>query len=181
MGRLNLTMFAIFAAMVVGCASEPEEQKKDALSSDVKGTLLSMKAEDPSFGPFLDRTYAYVVFPAVGKGGLIVGGAYGRGEVWEKGNLIGYADITQATIGAQVGGQSFAEVICFRNQTALDKFKAGQYEPTANASAVAIKSGAGATADYNNDVAIFTYEKGGLMAEASVGGQRFSFTPLNRS
>jgi lipid-binding SYLF domain-containing protein len=118
------------------------------------------------------------VFPSVGKAGLGVGGAYGRGEVWEQGKLIGYSDITQATIGLQAGGQAFTQMLVFENKDALDRFITNKYQPTAQATAVALKSGAAANAKYSEGIAVFTHIKGGLMAEASLGGQRFRFTPV---
>lgn len=172
---------AILIAMInlVGCNTAPKtEAKKESLGIDVKATVDQMNIDDPTLKDFLAKSYGHVVFPSVGKGGLIVGGAYGRGEVYEQGKLIGYADITQATIGLQAGGQTFAEVIAFENKAALDRFINNKYEVAANASAVALKSGAAASAKYTDGVAIFTYVKGGLMAEASVGGQRFNYSPL---
>ncbi len=178
MRYFKTTAAALLAVFIVGCASEPSESQKESLSTDVRSTLRSMRAEDPGFGQFLDQAYAYVVFPSVGKGGLLVGGAFGRGEVYEQGRLIGYADITEATIGAQAGGEKFSEVICFRDRQALDNFTAGRFEPTAAASAVALTNGTARTAAYSNGVAIFTDTKNGLMAEAAVGGQKFTFVPL---
>jgi lipid-binding SYLF domain-containing protein len=177
--RINRIVVAVMIGLLAGCATAPKnEAKKEALDANVQATLTSMKADDPSFDKFLGNAYGYVVFPSVGKGGLIVGGAYGRGQVYEEGRMIGYADITQATLGLQAGGQSFAEVIVFENKAALDKFVQNRYEPSASASAVALKSGAAAAAKYTDGVALFTYVKGGLMAEASLGGQRFTFTPV---
>lgn len=169
----------IAMAQIVGCSTPPRtEAKKDQLAVESKAAIDGMQATDASFDDFLDKSYGYVVFPNVGKGGLIVGGAYGRGEVYEQGKLIGYADITQATLGLQAGGQAFSEVIVFENKAALDRFINNKYEVAAQASAVALSSGAAANAKYTDGVAIFTHVKGGLMAEASVGGQRFNFAPL---
>jgi lipid-binding SYLF domain-containing protein len=136
-----------------------------------------MKANDASLDGFLRNAYGYAIFPSVGKGGFIVGGGHGRGEVYEQGKFIGFADITQATVGAQVGGQTYSELIVFQNKQALDNFRYGKIKFTANASAVAIKSGASAAANYSNGVAIFTMAQGGLMAEAAVGGQEFGLVP----
>jgi lipid-binding SYLF domain-containing protein len=116
-----------------------------------------------------------VIFPSVGKGGVIVGGAYGRGEVYEQGQLVGYADVTQATVGAQLGGQTFSELIVFENREAMDRFKRGNFEFAANVSAVALKAGAAAAARYTNGVAVFVKPEGGAMFEASIGGQKFTF------
>jgi lipid-binding SYLF domain-containing protein len=171
-------VLAAFGLGLIGCSTQPPtEEKKASLDSSTKTTLDDMRREDPEFGRFVDRAYGYAAYPDVGKGGFIVGGSYGKGEVFEQGRMIGYSDITQATIGAQVGGQAFAEVICFENKAALDKFIAAEYQLAAEATAVALKSGAGAQAKFQNGIAIFTYNKGGLMASAAVGGQRFRYTP----
>lgn len=179
---MKTTIAVLLAALgigLVGCQTSPKtEEKKDSLSADVKSSLTAMKAEDPSLDRFLNNAHGYVVFPSVGKGGFIVGGAYGKGEVYERGNMVGWADITQATVGLQAGGQAFTEVIAFENKAALDQFMENKLELAAQASAVALKSGASANAKYTNGVAIFTWTKGGLMAEASVGGQRFRYTPV---
>jgi lipid-binding SYLF domain-containing protein len=163
---------------LVGCPTAPQtEAKKDALHSEVEATLNAAKATDPSLDDFLDKAHAYVVFPNVGKGGFIVGGAYGRGEVYEQGRMIGHADITQGSVGLQAGGQTFSQIIALENKAALDRFTSNRLELAANASAVALNTGVAATARYTDGVAVFTRSKGGLMAEASVGGQQFSFTP----
>jgi lipid-binding SYLF domain-containing protein len=114
----------------------------------------------------------------VGKGGIGVGGAYGRGEVFEQGKMIGYCDLTQATIGLQLGGQSYTEIICFQNKEALENFKSGKLKFAAQASAVAIKAGAGANLKYSDGVSVMTMSEAGLMYEASIGGQSFSFQPI---
>lgn len=179
---MNRTLVAIALLMgfgLVGCSAVPKDQeKRDALDNDVQRSLAEMKSADPTFGPFVDSSYAYAVFPTVGKGGLIVGGSYGRGEVFEQGKFIGFTDMTQATVGAQIGGQEFAEVICFENKKALDDFTAKEWAMTAQATAVALKSGAGKTAKFRDGIAVFTYVRGGLMAEAAVGGQKFRFVAM---
>src|SRR5690606_34069387 len=111
------------------------------------------KNADSSLQGFLDKSYGYAVFPDVGKGGLGLGGAYGRGQVFEQGRLIGYCDLSQATIGLQAGAQTYSELIVFENKEALDRFTSGRFEFSANASAVALKAGAAAAADYTNGVA----------------------------
>lgn len=177
----NSRLFALALILPLigfGCTTSPQtEEKKDSLDTMVVATLDRMKAADPGLDTFLKNAYGYVVFPAVGKGGLIVGGAYGRGQVYEQGKFIGYSDITQATIGAQVGGQEFSEIIAFESKAALDKFVTTKYELSASASAVILKSGAAAAAKYTDGVVVFTQVKGGAMLEAAVGGQRFNFAP----
>jgi lipid-binding SYLF domain-containing protein len=172
-------MLAAFGFGLAGCSAEPKtEEKKESLGANVRNTLDEMRREDPDFGRFIDRAYAYAVYPTVGKGGFIVGGSYGKGEVYEQGRMIGYSDITQATVGAQIGGQAYAEVLAFENKAALDKFISSEYQLAAEATAVALKSAASKQARFQNGVAVFTYNKGGLMAAAAVGGQRFRFTPV---
>jgi lipid-binding SYLF domain-containing protein len=115
------------------------------------------------------------VFPGVGKGGLVVGGAHGTGVLFENAMAMGKATLNQVTVGAQVGGQEYAEVIFFETPAAVAEFKAGKAAFSAQVSAVALSSGAAANAKYNHGVAVFTATKGGLMAEASLGGQKFSY------
>jgi len=120
----------------------------------------------------------YVIFPNVGKGAIGVGGASGRGTVYDKGMVVGTAQMTQVTVGAQVGGQAYREVIFFENRDALDRFMQNKFEFSGQASAIAVKSGAAANANYRNGVVVFSQEKGGLMLEASLGGQKFTYKPL---
>jgi lipid-binding SYLF domain-containing protein len=122
--------------------------------------------------------HGYVIFPNVGKGAIGVGGASGNGAVYERGVLIGMAKMTQATIGFQWGGQAYREVILFESKKVLDDFKENKFEFSAQASAVAVTAGASGNAKYKNGVMIFTQTKGGLMYEASVGGQKFKFSKL---
>ena len=150
------------------------KQKEKAL---VQETITSFKKADSSMQLFFDKAYGYVVFPSVGKGGFIVGGAHGDGWVYEKGTFIGRASIVQVTVGAQVGGQSFREIIFFKHKAALDNFKQGNFELNAQVSAVAVTEGASKDASYDRGVAVFTMPRKGLMAEATVGGQQFKFTP----
>jgi lipid-binding SYLF domain-containing protein len=125
----------------------------------------------------LNKSDGYVIFPTVGKGAVGIGGSYGRGEVFEHGIFVGYADISQGTIGLQLGGQTFTEVIAFADDPAMKKFESGQFAFDANASAVAMKSGAASTDTYTNGVAVFVDVQGGLMAEAAIGGQSFTYQP----
>jgi lipid-binding SYLF domain-containing protein len=170
-------MFTIVSG-IVGCqTAPPTEAKREALLDKSEDTLKQMEATDPGLNNFLSRSAGYVIFPEVGKGGYIVGGSYGRGTVYEKGQFIGYADISQATIGLQAGGQTFKELVVFETPTDLDRFKSGKVALAANLSAVALKTGAAASAKYTDGVAVFTEPIGGLMFEAAIGGQQFTFSP----
>ena len=140
-------------------------------------TLKKLEAKDPGLKRLLDKAYAYAVFPSVGKANLVIGGGYGRGEVFEKGRRIGFATITQLTIGVQVGGDTFAEVIVFESKKALERFKKGKSAFAANASAVLVKAGAASAKDFEKGAAVYVYPQGGMMLELGIGGQRFKFKP----
>ena len=122
--------------------------------------------------------YGYVIFPNVGKGAIGIGGAAGNGVAYEQGKEIGMAKLKQLSIGFQWGGQAYREIIFFENKEAMDNFKDNNVELAAQASAVAATAGASADASYKDGVMVFTMQKGGLMYEASVGGQKFSFDPF---
>ena len=145
--------------------------------AEAKQAIAEFKKADPSMKRFFDSAHAYAVFPTVGKGGIGIGGAYGKGIVFRDGKAIGDTSLTQVTIGFQLGGQAYREIIFFRDAATLNNFKKGNFELSAQASAVAATLGASADADFEGGVAVFTLAKGGLMYEASAGGQKFSFTP----
>ncbi len=171
----------LFMLGLAGCSTEPKtDEAKATLHDDVQATLNQFMREDTGFKDFLDKGHGYVAFPSVGKGGLGVGGAFGRGEVYENGKMIGFAKLTQGSIGLQAGGQTYSEVIVFESESALNKFKNNKLEFSAQASAVALKSGASAQARFENGVAVFVKPKGGLMFEASIGGQKFNFEPTQQ-
>lgn len=132
---------------------------------------------DPGLQRFFDEAYAYAVFPSIGKAAFIVGGAHGKGTVFRGDAAIGKTEVTQATVGLQAGGQSYTEIVFFQNQAAFDRFATGDLELAARASAVAVEQGASAGVAYDGGVAVFTFVKGGLMLEASVGGQKFKYAP----
>jgi lipid-binding SYLF domain-containing protein len=143
-----------------------------------KQTVADFQQTDPAIKSFIENAAGYAVFPDVGKGGFIVGGARGKGLLYEKGAITGQTTMTQASIGAQAGGQSFAEVICFESPGAVSDFKAGKFEMGADVSAVVVSQGASQSAKYKQGVAVFAMPKKGLMVQASVGGQKFKFEPL---
>ena len=159
-------------------SAEEKAEQQNVKNTKVAETLARFKNKDPSLKTFFKKAYGFAVFPTVGKGGIGIGGAYGSGEVFKKGRLIGKTSISQLTIGFQLGGQAYSELIFFKDKKTLDDFTSGNFEFSAQVSAVAVTAGASADVDYNNGVAIFTMAKGGLMYEASVGGQKFSFEPI---
>lgn len=140
-------------------------------------TLEHFKNKDQSLDNFFKLAYGYAVFPTIGKAGFIVGGAHGDGLVYKQGTVTGTAKMTQLSVGWQAGAEAYSEIIFFQNAAAYDRFVQGNYELGAQVSAVAAKSGIAAQTKYENGIAIFTDYKGGLMAAASVGGQKFSFQP----
>jgi lipid-binding SYLF domain-containing protein len=152
---------------------ELEKLKKEAPTS-----INSFKKIDPEIQKLFDSAEGYAIFPNVGKGGLVVGGAHGDGLVYQRNTLIGKARLTAVTVGAQIGGQSFEEVIFFETKEALQKFKQSEFAMSAQIGAVAAAEGASKNAKYRDGVLVFTRAKEGLMAEASVGGQKFKFEPL---
>jgi lipid-binding SYLF domain-containing protein len=151
----------------------------NSLQKEVRSTLKRLEQKDPGLKRFLEDAYGYAVFPNVGKAALVIGGAYGKGLVFKKGEPIGHATIAQTTIGVQVGGDTFSQIIAFESKESLERFKQGKLAFAANASAVLVKAGAAATADYEKGVSVFAYATGGMLLEAAIGGQKFKFKPLD--
>jgi lipid-binding SYLF domain-containing protein len=157
---------------------QAQNSRDDKIKNDSKEAKAEFITKDGLMQSLFDNSYGYVIFPNVGKGGIGVGGAAGNGIVFENGNMIGKAKMKQVTVGFQFGGQVYREVIFFENKAGLDRFKKNKFEFSAQASAVAATEGASANVKYRDGVMVFTQQKGGLMYEASIGGQKFSFTKL---
>jgi lipid-binding SYLF domain-containing protein len=179
-GRTCTTGLALLVTMMAGllasCATAPATREdKAALVAEAASRWQQMRTADPALGALVQRGHGYALFPDVGKAGLGVGGAYGRGVVYERGQHIGYADLTQGTVGAQVGGQSFSELLVFEQKAALDRFKAGEFSFAAGASAVVLKSGVATNPNFIDGVAVIVQPVGGVMAEAALGGQQFTY------
>ncbi|MDQ3209029.1 MAG: lipid-binding SYLF domain-containing protein [Gemmatimonadota bacterium] len=149
--------------------------------ADAAAVIRKFKEKDPGLTRMFAEAEGYAVFPTVGKGGIGVGAARGKGYVYRRGRLIGRSTLTQVTIGLQLGGQAYSEVVFFKDAAALDNFKGGRLKLDAQASAVALTARASADLAYRDGVAIVTMAKGGLMYEASVGGQKFSFRPMGKT
>jgi lipid-binding SYLF domain-containing protein len=135
--------------------------------------LNAFKEKDAQIQGFMDESIGYIVFPSVGKAALGIGGARGKGVLYEGGVVTAVITLTQLSFGFQGGGQAYSEFIFFEDAATLENFKRGNFELNAQASAVAITAGASADAEFNGGMAIFTQAKGGLMYEAAVGGQKF--------
>lgn len=168
----------LFAALSLPTVVSAQTKKEKKVIRDAEEAKSEFVAKDSYLQTLFTNSYGYVIFPNVGKGAIGVGGAAGNGAVWEQGSLVGSAKMKQVSIGFQFGGQAYREVIFFENKEALDRFKADNFEFAAQASAVAVDKGASANARYNNGVMVFTQAKGGLMYEASIGGQKFDFDPF---
>lgn len=170
------TLFAGLVGMAtLATIAPPAHAQKD---TDVQEVIKEFSKSDPGMAAVFRDAYGYAVFPNVGKGALVVGGSHGDGLVYERGKIIGKTSLTAVTVGLQAGGQSLREVIFFKDKTALDDFTRGNFEFQAGLSAVALKEGVSKDLAYNKGVAVVTAAKGGLMAEASVGGQKFKFERL---
>ena len=161
--------------LISGWKPSSNKSIKDKKASDKTIKALNKFKNMPSLKPYFKKARGYAVFPNIGKGGIGIGAARGSGEVFEKGNVIGKTTLTQVSIGVQLGGQTFSQIIFFKDKKSLDRFTEGNFEFGASASAVLISEGANASADYSDGVAVLTYSKGGLMYEASIGGQKFSY------
>lgn len=182
MNRLvTLLTAAVMATGLASCGVTPSTgnaRERSELHADAMDTLSQFRMKDPSLQEKVDSAYAYAIFPDVTTAAVGVGGGHGRGEVYQGGTLIGYADISQGNIGLQLGAQSFAELILFQNQSALQDFQNGSFEFDARANAVAAASGAAKTADYSKGVLVFDIPQGGLMFQAAIGGQKFRYEPV---
>ena len=182
LGLVFTAAVAAFGLSSTGCATAPKtEAQRLSLVQEADAAVQSMIAKDDSLRDFLDDVHGYAVFPNIAKAGLVAGGASGRGVVYENGAPVGYAQINQGSLGAQIGAQAYAELIAFKDQAALDRIKAGDFDMGAEVSAVALKAGAAKTAQFQGGMAVFVQPKGGLMAEASIKGQKISYQPMDAS
>lgn len=190
MKRLQLMTLPVIVAMLVAFHS--------AALADSHADTIAVFSQSSAVKPFMDSAFGYAVFPMVGKGGIIFGATYGKGKVYRGGVATGTVDLNKMTVGFQLGGQAFSEIIFFEDERAYNDFTAGSFDFDFNASAVAITVGAQAsagsmgstagassgpstgtqaTANYYKGMATFIHAKGGFMLEASIGGQKFYFTP----
>ena len=186
--RFSVVLIVVMAALIL---SNP------AYADKFTDTIEIYKKSE-AVQPFFNNAYGYAVFPTIGKAGIGIGGSYGKGQVYQGGKVTGETSLIKATIGLQLGGQAFSQMIFFEDKRAYDEFTSGDFEFDASASAVAITAGAQAKAgtegvtagvsagpatgkqaktSYHKGMAVFVHTKGGLMYEASIGGQKFSYKP----
>jgi len=178
------TCLACSSPVFADSDAKADKEDKEALAALMRSDVV---------GKFHESAYGYAIFPTIGKGGFGIGGAYGNGRVYKDGKKTGDVSMTQLSIGFQVGGQAYRQVIFFQDKRAFDEFISGQFEFSAQAEAIAITSSAGAQAGteglsasadanqsetrYQKGMIVFTMGKGGLMYQATLGGQKYSYTP----
>jgi len=184
----TLSLIAFGAALPTGCASdsstttssstsaETTMAQRASIDSAANAAIARIRAEDPGISKFFDSSVGYAVFPRITTGALIVGASNGDGVLFEGGRVVGDARVSSGSIGAQIGGQTFSQIIFFQTAGELARFKESRMEFDARASAVAVRAGASAGADYARGVAVFTFGEKGLMAAAAIGGQGFRYT-----
>ena len=171
--RLGILSF-LLSGLLVPRVSMAQDDSQERIMNDSKAARTAFVKADPSMETMFKNSAGYAIFPNVGKGAAGVGAAAGKGTVYQKGAPVGTVQMTQVTVGAQAGGQSYREVIFFENQDAVDRFLHDKIEFSGQASAIAVKTGASANANYRDGVVVFSQGKGGLMFEASLGGQKFN-------
>jgi lipid-binding SYLF domain-containing protein len=180
---LSLALCTVMAASACGGAGwnpaqPPSANAPVAGSSKAQTTVARFLAKEPKLRNYFESAYGVAVFPTVGKGSMGLGGGYGEGEVFEGQHRVGTTTLVHITAGLALGGQAYSELIFFRDPAALERFQAGKFELGAQASAVAVEAGVSSDAAYDEGVAVFTMTRGGLMYEAAVAGQKFSYRAL---
>ena len=174
----TFSVAAIFftAGLLAACSTAPPTtSERDELTQRAMAERDQWNQIDPGIEKLAKSSQGYAFFPEIVKGGLGVGGAYGRGVVFEQNQQIGYADVTQGSVGFQAGGQTYSELVVFENKAALERFKQNKVDFGANASAIIAKTGAAANTRFVDGVAVFVRPTAGAMAEAAIGGQRMTY------
>ena len=174
-------LLGLVAMALVGCetATPNSASNQVGLRNDAQTALRQMIAQDGKLQDFINNAYAYAIFPDVGEGSIGVGGASGKGVVYQNGQQIGTAALNQVSVGPQAGGQTYSELVVFQNQDAFNRFQNGNLEFGAQATAAVVKSGAAAASRFDNGVAVFILPKGGLQVGANINGQKLSYAPTN--
>jgi lipid-binding SYLF domain-containing protein len=173
-----IVVMGLVMGLMAGCSTgSVTKDEGDALLKRARASRQEWNKVDPQLEAFAKKGYGYAFFPEITKGGLLVGGAGGRGVVYEKGQHVGYADLTQMSVGFQAGLQGYSQLIVFENQAAMDRFKRNEIDFGANASAVYTDKGAAMSAQFVDGVVVFVRPTGGAMAEASLAGQQITYLP----
>jgi len=193
---MRIRPFRLLVMLLLVLVSTPAHANKE--NKDKYSDAIKVFRDAGQSAWFFTRSYGYAVFPTIGKGGIGIGGAHGSGRVYADGAHVGDTKMTQVTVGFQFGGQAYSQIVFFEDKRAFDEFTSGNFEFGAQATAVAITAGASAQAttvgtgasasatphdartagEFQHGMAVFTVAKGGLMYEATVGGQKFSYKAL---
>jgi lipid-binding SYLF domain-containing protein len=173
-----IVLTVLIMGLMAGCSTgSVSKEERDTLFKQAQASRQQWNKVDPQFEAFAKKGYGYAFFPEITKAGFVVGGARGQGVVYEKGQHIGYADLTQVSVGFQGGLQDYSQLIVFENQTAMDRFKRNEIDFGANASAVVADKGTALGAQFVDGVAVFVRPIKGVMAEASLAGQQITYLP----
>ncbi len=175
---LLLVFTVLFSSNINAQDDFISDKNRETLVIDAKYALDELKKINTDVERLANDSFGYVIFPNVGKGAFIAGGAAGNGVVYQGGEQIGWAKLRQVDVGLQIGGEAFREVIFFQTQQDLEEFKSGELEFTSGVSAVAITKGASRSVNFEDGMAVVTMPKGGAMLEVSVGGQKFSYRDM---
>jgi lipid-binding SYLF domain-containing protein len=160
--------------------STPSPTQQASLESDAHAALNEMRAKQPGIDPLLSSAAAYAVFPKIGEAGAIyVGGAFGKGVLFQRGIVIGFVELKQASVGLTLGGKTYSELLVLRTQHDVDRVKAGKFQVGGDVSAVVIKTGAAAAGTLDPNTTVIVQPQGGLMAEITVSGQKIEFAPAS--
>lgn len=172
----NIAMILAFSLTFSAFSQNADDERIIADAKEAKQKLLD---KDPGLQNFFDSATGYVIFPNVGEGGFIIGAASGNGVVFENGNPVGMADLKKVDVGFQIGGQAITQVIFFETEETLNEFKTDEFTFSGEVAATAVKKGVSKNLNYNDGVIVLAMPKAGLMADVSVGGQKFSYTPMD--
>jgi lipid-binding SYLF domain-containing protein len=177
--RLTRLIFVLATVLCMSMSVSAQKTDKDRkIISDAETAKKEFIKMNNSLENQFKNATAYVIFPNVGKGAVVVGAASGNGAVYKNGELVGMASMTQLDVGAQIGGEAYSEVIFFNSEEAFNRLKNNELELTSQIAAVAVEEGRSLNTKFTDDMAVYVLPKAGLMAEVSVGGQKFEYRPL---
>lgn len=178
----SVTLLLACLAAPLGCndnqkTPEQVEARQTSIDADANATITRFRNTDPEMVRFFNTSYGYAVFPRIAEGAFVVGGSAGDGVVFERGRVVGDASVAAGSVGLQAGGGTFSQIIFFETPESLAQFKNNTFAFRGNASAFAVQAGGATQANYQDGVAVFVFNPTGLMAQASIGGQKFTFRP----
>lgn len=174
-GKILSAVKKVASPIATGLKNESKANKE--LHAEGLAAVKRMRDKDKGLAKALDKAYGFAVFPSVGRASLVLGIAFGKGEVFTKGSLAGYSGLVQLTLGVQVGGETYSELVLFQDKNAYAQFKRGKVGFAANASAVLVKAGAAAANNYKNGMQVYVQPEGGLLLQVDIGGQKMIFRP----